>query len=310
MISVVIPTYNRPLMLIRAVRSVLAQTYRDFEIIVVDDCSVVDPQAELAREFAAALKEGKIRYFRNTENRDKSFCRNFGVRQSVGEYLAFLDDDDTWFPIHLESLHRCFESHREIDLVYANAILYFSSGEWRVKVGDLETGTGRKYRDAFLMGRLGFSSCVVLKKNAFWRAGGFDEQVSVYEDRLLYSKVALQGEVYFSAQPTVGMFPGRQSYSFRLGQEKMAALKAEVCDTVLFLAKSSGVDSLDKVATAMFYDLSVQFSYFDSVRAIKYLMRAVRTDIRFCITFGFWRQLIFILRGKGLRTERFPEIFD
>ena len=90
-VSVVIPTYNSSAMVEQAIQSVLAQTYRDFEIIVIDDGST-DGTKDVVRRFGE-----RVRYF-NQENQGVSAARNFGIHQSLGEYIAFLDSDDLWLP--------------------------------------------------------------------------------------------------------------------------------------------------------------------------------------------------------------------
>lgn len=96
MISVVITAYNRPDFLAQALSSVLAQTYRDFEVVIVDDCSPTDLAPTVARF------EGPIRYHRLEKNGKLSNSRNQGVKLAKGEYVAFLDDDDAWLPNKLE----------------------------------------------------------------------------------------------------------------------------------------------------------------------------------------------------------------
>ena len=92
-VSVIIPTYDRSEFLRTAIASVLAQTLQDFEIIVVDDASADDTQ-----EVVGNLDDGRIRYIRHEINKGVAATRNTGVLNSKGKYIAFLDDDDKWFP--------------------------------------------------------------------------------------------------------------------------------------------------------------------------------------------------------------------
>src|ERR1700674_2946625 len=95
LVSVVIPTYNYRQFVVEAVESVLAQTYRPIELIVVDDGSTDGTRAELERF------EGQIRYMFQ-ENRGLPAARNRGIRAAAGEYVAFLDADDVWAPTKIE----------------------------------------------------------------------------------------------------------------------------------------------------------------------------------------------------------------
>ena len=92
-VSVVIPSYNRAHQLGRALRSVLAQTFQDWEVIVVDDAS-----KDNSEEVVKALHDGRIRYLRHESNRGGSAARNTGIRAATGEYVGFLDSDDEWLP--------------------------------------------------------------------------------------------------------------------------------------------------------------------------------------------------------------------
>ena len=96
-VSVIIPTYNRAHLVGRAIRSVLAQTFQDFEIIVVDDAST-DNTEEVIRAFG----DPRIIFLHQETNRGPSAARNTGIRASRGEYIAFLDSDDGWLPRKLE----------------------------------------------------------------------------------------------------------------------------------------------------------------------------------------------------------------
>lgn len=99
MISIIMPAYNAEKTLDYAVRSVLAQTYKDFELIIINDCSK-DKTAELIQ--ALMREDGRIRMLNNDKNKGVSVTRHRGVEVAVGEWLAFLDSDDAWVPDKLE----------------------------------------------------------------------------------------------------------------------------------------------------------------------------------------------------------------
>jgi glycosyltransferase involved in cell wall biosynthesis len=105
--SVIIPTYNRASHIEATLNSVLAQTYPNFEVIVVDDGST-----DNTREVVASLKDTRIRYFWK-ENEERNIARNFGVSVAQGDYINFLDSDDKQYEHHLQS---AYERLNEIDL--------------------------------------------------------------------------------------------------------------------------------------------------------------------------------------------------
>jgi len=105
LVSVVVPAYNRAHLIGRAIKSILAQTYQNFEIIVVDDCSKEDIGAALA-----GFQDSRIRYIRHEVNKGGGGARNTGIEASQADYVAFLDDDDEWLPTKLEKQMEIFQN--------------------------------------------------------------------------------------------------------------------------------------------------------------------------------------------------------
>jgi glycosyltransferase involved in cell wall biosynthesis len=97
LVSVIIPVYNRAFELKRAINSVLNQTEQDFEILVVDDCSTVN-----ILEIINMFDDKRIKYFRFDKKGNANVCRNIGIVNSIGLYIAMLDSDDEWLPNHIE----------------------------------------------------------------------------------------------------------------------------------------------------------------------------------------------------------------
>ena len=121
-VSVVIPTYNRADLVVQAVESVLGQTYRNFELIVVDDGS---PDATEAR---LAPYRDLLTYSRQP-NRGVNAARNFGISISRGRYVALLDDDDLWLPSKLDEQVRVLERHSDAGFVFSDFYILRSGGE-------------------------------------------------------------------------------------------------------------------------------------------------------------------------------------
>src|ERR1700721_78552 len=117
-IPVIIPAYNTARLIGAALDSVLQQSFQDFEILEVNDGSPDTP--ELEQVLAPYLP--KIVYIKQ-ENKRAAGARNTAIRQAKGEFLAFLDSDDTWLPNHLSSQMKQFDADASLGLVYANAVL-------------------------------------------------------------------------------------------------------------------------------------------------------------------------------------------
>ena len=110
LVSVIMPTYNRARSVIRSVQSVLSQTFRDFELIVVDDGSFDETPALLSM-----VRDARLRLVRRMANAGAAAARNTGLARAHGRYMAFIDSDDTWDPRKLEKqldFMRMGESHR------------------------------------------------------------------------------------------------------------------------------------------------------------------------------------------------------
>ena len=310
MISVVIPTYNRKELLKRALDSVLEQTYRDYEIIIIDDCSSDGTAAYIEETYNDMIASARMKIVSNSANRDKSYNRNYGVSIASGELIAFLDDDDMWLPVHLSTLFSVFEEDDRIEMVFSNAYIEYPSGRKETAVKNIPSGSGRIQIEAFLTGQIAFSQCCLIKKETFERLGGYDEKMTVYEDRLFFSKVALECSVHYVDVPTARILPGPHSYSFRQSLAKKAQDKVYVNKRIAGMMREHAYCNAGRIRAAMYYNLSVQFSYFDNKRALYYLMQVVLNDPFFSVSLSFWRQLIFIIRRKGLRSRQFEEIFN
>ena len=124
-VSVIIPTYNRAHLIGRAIRSVLDQTYQDWELIVVDDASTDDIPG-----IVKGFTDGRVKYIRHDENKGAAAARNTGIQAARGAYIAFLDSDDEWLPEKLERQVQAFESSdAQVGVIYTGTIAVSQSGE-------------------------------------------------------------------------------------------------------------------------------------------------------------------------------------
>ena len=190
LVSVIIPTYNRKNTLKRCIDSVLAQTYRNFEIILVDDCST-DGTMEFVEADYGDVSDINIVYVRNDSNLGAGASRNVGVSYAAGEYLAFHDSDDTWHPDKLEKQMREFAfCNDKVGAVYS---LFLADGPdayvYPPKEVQLPLKSGYVFYTLLLNSLVGMITLVV-KKNVFLEAGGFNEQLNSLEDYELSLRIA------------------------------------------------------------------------------------------------------------------------
>ncbi|MGB7933334.1 MAG: glycosyltransferase [Gammaproteobacteria bacterium] len=192
-VTVIIPAYNSAQQLPEALDSVFKQTYRDFEIIVVDDGST-DGTRELLEGY-----KNRITYLYQ-ENAGPSKARNTGIRAAKGRYLAFLDADDHWLPPKLELQIKLIESDPRLGLVFSDAE-YFGGGEsmvgsyWKQRgCYDQMISESGLIRNAFsTLMRINpiMPSTALLKRDCFEKAGGFDEGLRYVEDKDMWLRMSV-----------------------------------------------------------------------------------------------------------------------
>ena len=178
-VSVIVPTHNRANVLPRAVNSVLAQTFTDFEVLVVDDCSTDDTARVMAD---LELVDPRIRGFRHGLNRGSAATRNTGIANAVGEYLAFLDDDDEFLPKKLEKQVQVLDdAPSDVGMAYVWSEYVGPSGE--ILGSRCRTEEGDVFIDALILRlSVGVASTGLVRASALDVVGRFDESVLRCED--------------------------------------------------------------------------------------------------------------------------------
>ena len=198
-VSVIIPTYNRAELLPRAIQSVLNQTFKDFELIVVDDCST-DNTPGVVNKFLK--KDDRIKYVRLTENSGTpAHPKNIGILNSKGGYIAFLDSDDEWLSRKLEKQINLFKKYKNyrVGLVACNALIFEqrSNSEYLYKIP--------KYKDVFqkflVKNFIPSTSSVMVKKDVFGNIGLFDENLKLGEDWDMWIRIAQKYDFDFVPEP-------------------------------------------------------------------------------------------------------------
>ncbi len=175
LISVVLPTYNRAAILPRAIASILAQSWRNFELLVVDDGSSDGTAALLG-----AMTDPRIRYLPLPRNGGVSAARNHGVRAARGRWIAFQDSDDEWLPEHLRAMH---EAALELGEDYGLIVCCLRCPEDAVFSFEPVAGLGR-FADfgPRILHRLPPTNCWLARRDSLERAGLFDTAMSTFED--------------------------------------------------------------------------------------------------------------------------------
>ncbi len=201
-VSVIIPAYNRADMLQEAVDSVLAQTFTDFELIVVDDGST-----DHTPEILAAYGD-RIIHLTTVDRRGVSAARNAGIERSSGGLVAFLDSDDLWLPGKLACQVEFFASRPE-------ALICQTEETWirnhvRVNPKNHHRKASGMIYDRSLDLCLISPSAVMMKRDLFHRVGTFDEDLPACEDYDLWLRVTCRFPVYLIDTPMIVKRGGHQ----------------------------------------------------------------------------------------------------
>jgi glycosyltransferase involved in cell wall biosynthesis len=186
-ISVIITTYNGATrgFLQEAIESVLSQTYKDFELIIVDDGSTDDTEIFCEKY----LSDNRVKYVKQI-NRGVSGARNTGLREASGNYICFLDDDDVWLPEKLAKQIDFFKNSSDSELgVVHTWVTYIDENGKKLGLSSVET-TGSIYRDLFQENVINALSSVMVKREVFEKVGLFREHMIHVEDIELWFRVA------------------------------------------------------------------------------------------------------------------------
>ena len=195
LVTVVVPAYNRASTIERCLHSVLSQTYRRWEVVVVDDGST-DATKDVVRRMAA--EEPRIRLVEHSERRGAQAARNTGIREARGEWIAFLDSDDEFLPHSLESrLRRALEEGR--DVVHSACRVRKSDGT--LQAYHVPNLSGRVYNQLLRHEGPVFPGLLV-KRAALERIGLLDEQILAFQEWDTAIRLAHDYEFSFEPRPT------------------------------------------------------------------------------------------------------------
>ncbi len=183
-VSIIIPTYNRSALLKQALLSCLDQTYRDFEIIVVDDGSTDD-----TRKMVEGLNSQQIVYIHQS-NRGRSRARNRALSKARGKYIAFLDSDDMYLPEKLAVQVKALDENPSYSAAYTSAFNIDFDGNFHPYVYEATAG-GWIYKDIALY--IPLTIClptVMVRREVFDKVGLFDPKLSRFEDTDMWRRIA------------------------------------------------------------------------------------------------------------------------
>lgn len=266
-VSVVISAYNYGRYLAMAVESVLAQSYRDFELVIVDDGST-DDTPDVVRRY---LDQPQVRYFRKP-NGGQASAKNRGIQESVGAFVAFLDADDVWHTDKLARQLPLFLGRPEVGVVFSGVHCVDRegkpAGEWT-----MPAYRGAVTQELFIDNFVPFSSAVV-RRECFERLGVFDESLPMAIDYDLWLRFSVEYEMDYVPDPLL---------FYRMGHGQMSGnveLRFQCASRVAraFMKRHPGVIDRETYRRDRAYSLRSRGDYYGQrsvLRGLAYYARAI-----------------------------------
>jgi len=189
LVSIIVPTHNRPEFLEKTLVSILNQSYKMIEVLVISN-GINDRNKAVVEN----LNNPKLRYFHQENSGGPASPRNYGIREAKGKYLAFCDDDDLWMPEKLYKQVKALEEHAEYGLCYTKMIRFDEKNEWSVP----HEGKRSTFESILYVNTIPISSVVILK-SLVDLYGGFSESkmVGTSEDYEFLLRHAIKSKYYF-----------------------------------------------------------------------------------------------------------------
>lgn len=270
LVSVILPVYQGEALVLRAVQSVLNQTYPNLELLVVDDGSTDGTFERLQR-----IQDSRLKVF-TQENQGVAAARNLGISQAQGEYLAFLDADDLWFPQKLETELATVTQHRDpVCLVYSG---YYAVDEsdGLVNLSPLHHGKGKLFKAVFEKEGLLLPSTTLMHRQVAETVGGFPTQ-SYHEDRVFFICACRMFPAYPTKQRLVIY---RQTLSGRCRSvlsDYDSALKAElsIVDALHPMLSPSEAKALTMIQTRNLLYRFLMYDFIASAQALRQKMAPI-----------------------------------
>jgi glycosyltransferase involved in cell wall biosynthesis len=219
LVSVILPTFNRAYIIEQAVRSVLAQTFEDFEVLVVDDGSTDDTE-----RVVMAMRDPRLRYLRHETNQGGAAARNTGIAAARGEYVAFLDSDAAWMQTKLErQLESARAAEPETVVVYTGGYLVKGQDKVYLPSKRFSPREGNLHEILFWENFID-TPALLVKRDGFTLAGTFDSRLKMCQDWDLCLRLSKHFRFILIDEPLYTSFIQENSISINVASA-ISALK-------------------------------------------------------------------------------------
>ena len=264
-VSVIIPTYNREKTILRAIQSVLEQTYTNLEVLVIDDGST-DGTADIVK----GIEDDRVKYIILDQNGGQAKARNIGVQMSEGEWIAFQDSDDCWHKDKLETQMKFMEDNPQYLLVYCMSMNHFESGATLVvppkPCPDVMEG---RMLHTLLRQNVIDTPTMLIRKECFLKMGGFDINYKALEDWEFVIRFSREYEIGYIPKVLMDSYvlndgvtskvgPHYDARCRMLGQYKLEMMNEGILEQVMqdILLRAEKIGILENVKKMMMLYLS------------------------------------------------------
>jgi glycosyltransferase involved in cell wall biosynthesis len=290
-VSIIIPTYNRASLLGSAIHSVLNQTFPDFEVIVVDDCSSDDTAITVQ-----GIDDQRVRYIRLDNNKGAAIARNRGIAVARGRYIAFQDSDSEWLPEKLDKQMKVIAgSSSDVVIVYTGCWKVYGDRKTYLPYKRIRAREGNIHESLFWENFLD-TPALLVKRECFDKVGMFDERLQRFQDWELCLRLS-------------------RHYSFRLIDEPLylTYYQADSISTNLEAAVNAVATIMDTNISEISSDKKLQAHYYHLLGIGHFevgnkgigrtlMLKAVRTNpfnLKYCLSLlltvlgsGYYRNLL------------------
>lgn len=215
-ISVIIPTYNRESLICRSVKSVLENTYKNIEVIVVDDGST-DNTSEIIKE----INDKRFKYIKLRKNRGACYARNLGIKKSTGKYIAFQDSDDLFHKDKLEKqIKNLIKNNSDLD--FCKILIHETNYDAFIPTNELEEKFNKQPFNTLLCSGNFISTQAILAKKEIFNKMQFDTTLPRFQDFDLILRISNKYKISYTNEALVELYRQEDSISRNSDKLKMA----------------------------------------------------------------------------------------
>lgn len=199
-ISVIIPNFNRERSIVKAINSVLAQSYANFELIIVDDCSTDDSLKKISK-----LSDRGIKVLQLDKNSGAAAARNHGIKNSTSEFISFLDSDDTLEPDFLKVSHeKLSKTDKQIGFMWTGSnIIRKGKKHEQIWIPERRGTPNNTFLEEL---KIGIGAGITVKREVFEKCGYFDERLPAAEDTEFFFRITKQYDYVYSTDYLINIF--------------------------------------------------------------------------------------------------------